>query len=173
MISLILNVINLKPIKMKNSILFFAIAALLSCQAEQKQEPKMSVKTITIADGKNESIASFEIEGMTCEMGCGNSIKSAIAKLNGVTSTDIKFTEEKDKDFAIVSFNPSLVSENEIASAITTLFGGQYKIHQLSIEKHVQEKLSESNKNKPFTQIFSLPEASNYSLPNIFSIFFL
>jgi periplasmic mercuric ion binding protein len=158
---------------MKNFLKFLGIILVVSCANETKKvESDLVVKTVEIADGKNETVANIEIEGMTCEMGCGNSIKSAIGKLEGVYTTEIKFTEEQNKDFAVVKFNPSVLNEKNIADAITSLFNGQYKIHEITLEKHVAEKLSDKKSNQPVPNIFSIPEVSSYHLPNIFNIFF-
>ena len=74
-------------------------------EAQQTNNQMSEVKTVNL-----------EITGMTCG-GCVNSINKAVANCDGIKDCDVDLKQ----GLAIVSFNPSLTSENEIAQSISDL----------------------------------------------------
>lgn len=60
--------------------------------------------------------AVIPVSGMTCD-GCAARITQALEELDGVTAAEVSFA----KRAASVQFNPAVISESAIASAITKL----------------------------------------------------
>lgn len=83
------------------------------------------------------TFADLSIDGMSCEMMCGGSIKKALAKLPGVNSTEIKFIEGDERDHAVVNYDATKVSDAEMIDAIQSLYDGQYKVVAVKITKQV------------------------------------
>jgi len=97
-----------------------------------------TVKEITITDGTPVTYADLSIDGMSCEMMCGGSIKKALAKLPGIAQTEIKFVEGDERDHAIVTYDESKVTDAQMIEAIHGLYDGQYKVLAVDITKQVK-----------------------------------
>ena len=72
------------------------------------------VEEVAISSGTPVTIADISIDGMSCEMMCGGSIKKALAKLPGVAGTEIDFIEGDERDHAIVTYDESKVTDAEM-----------------------------------------------------------
>ncbi len=96
-----------------------------------------TVKEVTITSGEPVTMADLSIEGMSCEMMCGGSIKKALAGL-GVTNTEIKMNESEGPDHAIVTYDASKVSDAQMIEAIQKLYDGQYKVVAVTVTKEVK-----------------------------------
>ncbi len=134
---------NLPPMQPLPRLLLFT-AILSACSAGEKA-PKDEVSTTTIervvveevVNGAAGAIADLSIDGMSCEMMCGSSIKKALAKLPGVNTTEIRFVEGDERDHAVVDYDASKVSDQEMITAIQSLYDGQYKVVAVHITKRV------------------------------------
>ena len=96
------------------------------------------VNEVTITSGTPVSTADLRIDGMSCEMMCGGSIKKALAKLPGVEGTEIVFNEGDAADHAIVTFDPAQVDDSELIDAVHALHDGQYKVLAVTITRQVK-----------------------------------
>lgn len=120
------------------------LAALLFACSGNVPEPAASSASTTIQRTVEEVVgatagtfADLSIEGMSCEMMCGGSIKKALAKLPGVNSTEIEFVEGDERDHAVVNYDATKVSDKEMIDAIQGLYDGQYKVVAVKITKQV------------------------------------
>jgi copper chaperone CopZ len=96
------------------------------------------VNEVAITSGTPVTVADLSIDGMSCEMMCGGSIKKALAKLPGVAGTDITFVEGDERDHAIVTYDESQVTDAQMVEAIQALHDGQYKVLAVTITKQVR-----------------------------------
>jgi len=124
--------------------LLFAGAMLVGCKETAKapgQAPNdTAAKTETVA-GKIET-ASFNIEGMTCAIGCAKTIESKLAGMEGVTKASVDF----EKKAATVEYDAAKQSPEKIAEAVEAVAGGDtYKVTNL---KSSQDHASLFNKDK-------------------------
>jgi copper chaperone CopZ len=83
------------------------------------------------------TMADLSIDGMSCEMMCGGSIKKALAKLPGVSATEIAFVEGEERDHAIVTYDASKISDAQLIEAVQQLHDGQYKVLAVEVTKQV------------------------------------
>lgn len=97
-----------------------------------------SVQEVVIQSGTPVTLADLSIEGMSCEMMCGSSIKKALAKLPGVSATEITFIEGDELDHAIVTYDESKVTDTELVKAVQALYDGQYKVLAVNVTKQVK-----------------------------------
>ena len=95
------------------------------------------VNEVVITSGEPVTLADLSIEGMSCEMMCGGSIKKALAAL-GVTGTVIKMSEVEGPDHALVTYDPAKITDAEMIQAIQKLHDGQYKVLAVTITKEVK-----------------------------------
>ena len=88
-----------------------ALPAASACDKEhKKEEPK---KQQPAAELKT---ASFKVNGMHCQ-GCGDKIKSALAKTEGVHKVDIKTADKR----VVVDYDAKKLSPEKIAKIISEL----------------------------------------------------
>jgi len=104
----------------------FASTVLFSCKNEAN-ESKEVVPTETTTDTISKTIAaenleteSFAIEGMTCQMGCANTIENKLANLDGVQEAKVDFENKT----AIVSFDKTKQDKISLIKTIEAVAGG-------------------------------------------------
>ena len=96
-----------------------------------------TVKEVAISGGTPVTMADLSIDGMTCAMGCGSTIKSALAKLPGVSGTEVNFTEAGQTNHVVVTYDPAQVNDVEMVKAVQSIHNGDYKVVSVGITKQV------------------------------------
>lgn len=134
------------------------------------------VVNIIETDGPAKAVARLAIEGMGCEMACGGAIKKALGNMDGVLATEIDFDSEQETDFAIVEYDESKVTGEQMIETVTALRKGQYSVSGLTIDKHVKAGKSEAHDLSPKSgKDAAAPGEANIqmrsiALPNLFDI---
>ena len=107
----------------------FSSLAIIGCknfennQKTVNDETKTGKKALQIA--AKPVTASFQIEGMTCAMGCAKTIEKKLAKMDGVQKVKVDF----DKKEANVNFDAAVLTSDKLAIAIeSTGDGNTYKV---------------------------------------------
>ena len=75
----------------------------------------------------NETIA-MEIEGMKCAINCKGSVEKCIKNTAGVAEFNVEFDKENPSNKAMISFDNSVTSAEEIKAAIEATNDGAYKV---------------------------------------------
>lgn len=129
------------------------------------------VKEVAITSGVPVTMADLSIEGMSCEMMCGGSIKKALAAL-GVTGTEIKMNEAEGPDHAIVTYDESKITDAQMIEAIQKLHDGQYKVLAVTITKEVKGASASNSEAKQEAQDegVSVSVPKEVVLPSILAI---
>ncbi|HEY0978918.1 MAG TPA: heavy metal-associated domain-containing protein [Flavobacteriales bacterium] len=155
------------------------LLVLASCaQApEAAQEAASSVATtvkeVVITEGVPVTTADIAITGMTCEMMCGGSIKKALAKLPGVSSTEIAFQEgEEAVDRALVTYDPAKVNEAQLVSTIQALHEGQYKVVTVDITKQVKSAGSTTERGRANEESEVAASIGEVAVPSIVGLLY-
>ena len=98
---------------------------IMACKNDQQPE----VKTVATATESNTepkaeldpnaiyAMAEFTIEGMTCQVGCANTIEKKLAKLEGVKSAKVDF----ESKLAMVEFDKAKQNTNSLENAVTAV----------------------------------------------------
>jgi copper chaperone CopZ len=127
---------------MRTFFTFLVALFLLSCG--QGPTPMASatnaVRTeseVVISAGTPVATADLSISGMTCGMGCGGAIKSALAKLPGVQGTEIDFKSAEEANHAVVTYDPAKVTDAQLIQAVQAIHDGQYKVGAVGVTKQV------------------------------------
>ena len=117
--------------KFSKLLLTFALAGLLfaSCKNEEKNtetaattEAPALKKEIAAA---NLEAASFEIEGMTCAMGCAATIEKKLAEMDGVKEARVDFETKK----ATISFDKTVHTQESLTKIVEAVADGKtYKV---------------------------------------------
>ncbi|HNR56463.1 MAG TPA: heavy metal-associated domain-containing protein [Flavobacteriales bacterium] len=157
--------------------LFIGLLAACSTGTPGVQETALAsnierVVVEEMVNGSAGTIADLSIDGMSCEMMCGGSIKKALAKLPGVNSTEIRFIEGDESDHAVVDYDASKVSDADMVEAIQSLHDGQYKVVSVHITKRVPSAggVSASTKKAEETKQVSVINPTAIVVPGILGL---
>jgi len=111
----------------------FAIASLVlvSCKKEEDKNlanikpVNTAVKEHKLIAAENVQTASFEIEGMTCAMGCAKTIEKELSNLDGVEKATVDF----DKKTATVVFDKTVQNQDSFTKVVEATGDGKtYKV---------------------------------------------
>jgi mercuric ion binding protein len=119
-------------------LLFFALFNTSCSEKKVEQAIEIAITKKTIEGDTTQSLATLNIEGMTCEVGCGGFISKKLSEMTGVLSAEVVFEENKAK----VKYDDLKISEKEIIAEIQKLNEGQYKVTKVEIEKTVKKIVS-------------------------------
>lgn len=128
---------------MNKPALYILIAALAACgeasvpATESAANVARTVSEVAITSGTPVTLADLSIEGMTCAMGCGSTIKSALAKLPGVTDMQVDFTDADQANHVVVTYDPAQVSDADLVKVVQSIHDGMYKVMAVGITKQV------------------------------------
>ncbi len=155
-----------KSIAMLTIVLFIGACAETTDQQATVEDVNVTYTNVA-AEGNEKHTATLAIEGMACEMMCGNKIASALNGLDGVRNTEINFEGEGEINSAVVEYDAAVLSEKEMIAAVNALANGHYKVKSVQVTHH---KLADTpaEKNDKTSQYDTSLE---YKLPNIFSVF--
>lgn len=108
-------------------IILFTISA-----CKQPQPKVITVATENTTNDKNienkntnasYTKSEFNIEGMTCAMGCAKTIENKLANTNGVKAVTVDF----EKTLATIEFDPALINEALISETVSKV-GAVYTV---------------------------------------------
>lgn len=115
----------------------FALAILLlsACKEGGKSAGvavQQEEKALTAVSGTGAiEQASFEVEGMTCALGCAKLIESKLAALDGVKTAKVDFETKK----AVVEFDDAKQNSETITKTVEKIANGIYKVAHLETKK--------------------------------------
>ncbi|WP_026728571.1 heavy-metal-associated domain-containing protein [Flavobacterium denitrificans] len=102
----------------------------VGCKKEEDKnlaniKPLETTKEHKAIPAENVQTASFEIEGMTCAMGCAKTIEKELSNLDGVEKATVDF----DKKTATVTFDKTIQNENSLTTVVQKTGDGKtYKV---------------------------------------------
>ena len=108
------------------------LVILFTISACKQPQPKViTVATENTTNDKNiegntnisYTKSEFNIEGMTCAMGCAKTIENKLAHTNGVKSVTVDF----EKTLATIEFDPALINETLISETVSKV-GAVYTV---------------------------------------------
>lgn len=108
---------------------------LVGCKNEgQKQTESSKDKTENVSTENNEVAgkiekASFQIEGMTCALGCAKLIEGKLVGLDGVKKATVDF----DSKTALVEFDDAKQTSETITSTVEKIANGIYKVENMEV----------------------------------------
>jgi copper chaperone CopZ len=114
--------------------------AVFSCTHE---EEKIIIKNAGAKKGNHTSNAttvipnkllSVQVEGMSCEMNCGGSIRKTLKKTGAVSRVEFKWVDEAEKQQTLISFDDSKISQEEIIQIIEKINEGQFQTSGSKLE---------------------------------------
>ncbi len=119
--------------KITKTIVALAFVSLLmtSCKKEAATTETITQKTAetpkkeVVIAAENVQTASFEIEGMTCAIGCAKTIEEELGGLEGVQKATVDFDSKK----ATVVFDKTIQNQDNLTKVVeATADGKTYKV---------------------------------------------
>jgi copper chaperone CopZ len=158
----------------KLSILFSGVLILSACSSEPKEVLLRTEKGST--DEKKvpvhaTAVLTMEVEGMTCEMGCGGSIRKELKATGGVERVKFDFVEGAEKQKTYVYFDEAKVSEKDLKEIIMTMNEKQFTISSSTkgkVDNGTNTSASKSISSDE-TAVVNMDE-DNFQLPNLVGI---
>jgi copper chaperone CopZ len=102
------------------SLLAIAISSLLFLSCKKSENSKITTPTEKSVKQNSKSVAAkpematFNIEGMTCAIGCAKTIQEKLASIDGVQNATVDF----DKKFATVEFDATKQTPELLQKAV-------------------------------------------------------
>ncbi len=135
---------------MKQIVCFFALTILLfgcdnneSLVDKNEPEPQIGLETYDETTVTPNHVATFEVEGMMCEKGCGSTIRKGLYETGGVSKVDILNFNEKDSINKIqVYFDSEKSTTEDMINVIGELADKRYAAR---LEKVTESTLSNTN----------------------------
>lgn len=128
--------------------LLFALSVLMACnEAPQKQsaDVKTEIVHLTAQGPSAKTTANIQIDGMMCEIACGGKIKKELYELEGVSKADIAYNDGDAADFAVVEYDPSVVSEEALIASIQSIADGElYTVPKMEVTQFTPVLSNES-----------------------------
>ncbi|MDR0229798.1 MAG: cation transporter [Flavobacteriaceae bacterium] len=125
--------------KVKRIILLIAVGITLMTSCKKNNSDNSTLETVAEVTpisnskeiaGKVEK-ATFQIEGMTCALGCAKLIEGKLAGLDGVKEAKVDFETKT----ATVAFDDAKQNGESIKTTVEKIAQGIYKVENLSIEE--------------------------------------
>lgn len=147
---------------------FTACSTEATSETEETAQQEEAVKADPVAD----KVMTMEVNGMSCMMNCGSSIKKALKGTGGVTSVEIDFEDGRATNVAKINFDSKLVNEQQMMEAVTSLYDGQYTIGNTSVSDLAEEVIVDEEDSSSEDEGSVVDAATSFiELPNLMDLF--
>jgi copper chaperone CopZ len=152
-----------------SSLLFLA-----ACSSESKTvllKTEKGKKEVSKEEVVPDRMATIEISGMTCEAGCGGTIRKELKATGGVSRVQYDFVEGREVQTAKVSFDKDKVTLDQMLKIITTINEKQFTVGKTSSEavNDVSTTSTEPSPSKETVEKVSMSE-TQIEMPNLIGI---
>jgi copper chaperone CopZ len=152
-----------------SSLLFLA-----ACSSESKTvllKTEKGKKEVSKEAVVPDRMATIEISGMTCEAGCGGTIRKELKATGGVSRVQYDFVEGREVQTAKVSFDKDKVTLDQMLKIITTINEKQFTVGKTSSEEinDVSTTSTEPSPSKETVEKVSMSDAQ-IEMPNLIGI---
>lgn len=153
----------------------FVLFTLLLLGACSSEPAVKHLRTERITTGKNvkiipNHILTLEIEGMTCEMGCGGSIRKELKASGGVSRVEFDFVEGRKVQSARISYDDKKVSPNEMIKIVSKMNDKQFKVGKSSTE-NLDQSMNSTDEETPDSEEQNVEiSESGFAIPNLIDI---
>ncbi|MFM1931205.1 MAG: hypothetical protein RL226_508 [Bacteroidota bacterium] len=141
-------------------------AVILSCN----NAPEVAVTHKEAVAQVEKTVARIGVEGMMCEIACGGKIRKELSKLSGVASADIEYADGQPTNFAVVEYNPNLISEVEMIQCVNGIADGLYHVNGVEITHFVPGNLPEGSAGEETSELQM--EFNDLRMPGVTDIFY-
>lgn len=114
-----------------------SICILVSCTNKEEKvflRKESYSGSNTTKSVKANSILIMKIDGMTCMMGCGASIRKELYATNAVKNVDFDFEEGRETNTAKIAFDDSKITEKKMIDLISKMNEKQFTVGDTKVE---------------------------------------
>jgi mercuric ion binding protein len=130
---------------MKRYLFMLSIVFIASCSdhttTSKGKQPLPTQKEIKLNVAANQ-LLEVEVEGMTCEMGCGGTIRKQLRKTGSVGRVRYDFEEGRKVQLARIFIDSTKINSDEVKKIIESLNKGQFTVHGVKKSVFKRKKLS-------------------------------
>lgn len=155
--------------------LFFALV-FTACSSESPKEVLLRTEKGKITAKKkihSDRLLTLKIQGMTCEMGCGGSIRKELKATGGVQRVTFDFVEGRAVQTAMVFYDSKRVSDKQLTAIVSTMNEKQFNIKGESVRPVQSNDVVNTTVDVPASdskeKTVEMSEP-NVILPNLFDI---
>jgi copper chaperone CopZ len=158
---------------MKSFTLISAVILLGACSSEPE---KIHLRTEKgprqeVSDVAANSLMTMDVQGMTCEMGCGGSIRKELKGTGAVARVRYDFVEGEQTQKAYISFDSTKITAEEMVDIVEKMNDQQFSVGKYAVKKLEEEKDNTPTKSAPDDTEASLEmEESGFQLPNLINL---
>jgi mercuric ion binding protein len=116
---------------------------------------------------------TLEIEGMTCVMGCGGSIRKQLAETQAIESCEFDFESGRGMNKAKISFDKDKISVDKIISIVSTMNKGQFKVGESEskdISVNIKTRVEELPNDRIDDGKLKVATEADFEMPNFVEI---
>lgn len=159
------------------------ISLLASCStsSDQVSESEKNTDSQTIKESDLVAVTpnrlmTTEIDGMTCVMGCGGSIRKELLKTGAVSRCSFDFKGIDKTSSAMIEFDKDKISADEIADLLKEINEGQFTLGKMSTDAiasetvEANEPISSSSPEKKDVKTIKVSTSSGIQLPNFIEL---
>lgn len=157
-------------------IVFFTILAtvLVACQSGEKaeaEEVQNIEATLETAEVVPNQIATIEVDGMTCVMGCGGTIRTSLMETNAISAVEFDFEMGREVNTATITFDKNQISLNEMVELLAKINDGQFTTGETKLSNLPETHVEESNNSTSSSEALIEASTSRFEMPNLLDIF--
>jgi len=112
--------------------LFFSCTTKVEKSVIKDAKPKQEKRVIEVIPNK---LLTLEVEGMSCEMNCGGSIRKELKKTGAISRVEFVWVEEAERQSTKISYDDTKISDKEILTLIENMNDGQFTTYGAKTEK--------------------------------------
>ncbi len=116
----------------KQFVFLFSLLLLGACTSEKTPVVLKKVEKPIIHSVKANRILSMEVEGMTCVMGCGASIRKELFATKAVCSVEFDFEKGRKSNTAKIAFDKDKITVDKIVELVSKMNEKQFTVGKTS-----------------------------------------
>lgn len=153
-------------------ILSIGISLFFSCTNSEKsalEETRVNKSEDILDEHENvepTKVLSFEITGMSCEMGCGSAIRKELYKTNAVNQVSFDFKMGRDNNTVYIYYDDTKTSVDKISKILNTMNDKQFEVKMLDNIDYI----SENSDDEKLTSYNGGGSSLGVVLPNFFDL---
>ncbi len=160
---------------MRTFLKFFFIAILLfSCDFNSTKDKEIILRREKIQKPQSlekecvsNKILALDVEGMSCEMSCGGSIRVGVMDLGGVERVRFNFVEGEQKQRTFIIYDDNQIKKDNIISKIKTINDQQFSVQEISLKNYTPELKNTSPNNSAANSNGSVSNQNISILPEL------
>ena len=137
-------------------LVFFGFACTSDTTSKDSSAQETKVEALPV-------LASLEIKGMVCAMGCAKSIETKLNETEGIIACTVDFGKEE----ASIEFDPNTISQQELVAVVEEMHDGQFDVVKVKASDKKKKPSATSGSSSKDEALFEMPAVK---FPNIFDI---